>query len=389
MQKYNFNTLQEFLTGWFNNTEYFNMLGRLAQLSRLFSENDIPYLDYRLAENLFCRYFPAINDARSCTAYDARINHIGIGIKTFGIESGSSMEKIAEFNKLKPQLEGLAGIDLARRLGEFRNERMRFANDTFDVTESQYHIVGRKTGCLRVFNAPYEEVDIDNISFVTETKSSLTFADGKNEYSFNKSKSVLQKRFYLPETYKEIEVTILNDPYKLIEDLFYGIRKEDLIPKNTLVKGVDYVILPLYSLRDKCVPSRSGLNQWNAGGRVRHEDEVYIPVPASIHNYYNGFFPQTKEETFVLVLPDGKRLSAKMCQSNLKGLMSNPNKELGNWLLRKVLKKRPGELVTMDDLNRYGIDSVLVEKLPNDSDGRRVYAISFSNEYESFDEFIV
>lgn len=400
MQKYNFGTLNEFLGGWKSNTDYFAMLGRLSQLSRLFSESNIPYLDYRLAENVFCRYFTAINDARSCTAYDARINKIGIGIKTFTIPSGSSMEKIAEFNKLKTQLTGLQGIDLAIRLGQFRNDRMRMANDAFDVTETQYHIVGRMPGLLRIFNVPYEEVQLDKISHVKDTDTSITFDDGINEYSFNKSKSVLQKKFYLPEDYKEVEVSILDDPFKLIEGLFVETEKvkqpeevkqisEVLVNKNkTLAKGIDYVILPLYSVRDKCVPIASGLNQWNANGRERHEDEVYIPVPAAIHNNYPDFFPQTREETFTIILPNGKRLSAKMCQSGLKGLMSNPNRELGNWILRKVLKKKPGELVTMDDLDRYGIDSVFVSRHENDADGKRVYSITFNNDYESYENFI-
>ena len=189
MQANNISTLSDFLGGWQNNQQYFNSLQMLAQLSRLFSDNDVPYLDYRLAENIFCRYFSAQNDARSCTAYDARINQIGIGIKTFILnERDSSVEKIAEFNKLKPKLDPLSGIDLAYQIGVFRNERMQFANDTYSVSECQYHIVGRKQNLLRIFNSPYEMVDIDNISNVNDTTKSISFTDGQNEYFFNKSK---------------------------------------------------------------------------------------------------------------------------------------------------------------------------------------------------------
>ena len=35
---------------------------------------------------------------------------------------------------------------------------------------------------------------------------------------------------------------------------------------------------------------KSGLNQWNAGGRPRHSDEVYIPIPSEIHKNFQGFF---------------------------------------------------------------------------------------------------
>lgn len=92
---------KEFLEDWYSNNDYFDMLRLIAQLSKLFSDNSIPYLDYRVTENLFCKYYNAINDARACMAYDARIGTLGIGIKTFGISGGTSTEKIAEFNKLK------------------------------------------------------------------------------------------------------------------------------------------------------------------------------------------------------------------------------------------------------------------------------------------------
>ena len=83
MQEYSYNNLDSFLNNWMTNEKYFEMLRLMSQLSKLFSESEVPYLDYRLAENLFCKYYEAANDARSCTAYDARLKHLGIGIKTF------------------------------------------------------------------------------------------------------------------------------------------------------------------------------------------------------------------------------------------------------------------------------------------------------------------
>lgn len=388
MQTNGISNLSQFIDRWEDNDKYFQMLGLMAKLSKVFSDNDVPYLDYRLAENLFCMYYNAINDARSCTAYDARLCSVGIGIKTFILSGNdSSTEKIAEFNRLKPQLNGLSGIELARQISIFRNDRMRFANDTFNVNETLYHIVGRKKGLLRVFNSPYQEVKVEDISDVRDTTTSISFNDGVHEYTFNKSKSVLMKRFDVPLTYHDVEVEILQDPFSLLEDFFGNKENTRLIaPKR---KGIDYVVLPLYSVRDRIVQEKAGLNQWNAGGRVRNEDEVYIPVPAAIHKQYPDFFPHDKDTLFVLRLPNGQELSAKMCQSGLKGLMSNPNKALGHWILRKVLRKQPGELVTMDDLNRFGIDSIYVEKMPDVNNmGLRVYSLSFNNGYEDYLSFI-
>ena len=275
-----FRNLEEFIAGWQENTAYFEMLQLVSSLSKLFSESSTPYLDYRVAENLFCKYFNAQNDARSCTAYDARLSNLGIGIKTFGINNrGVSTEKIAEFDKLKRSLEKLSGLDVARRIGLFRNERMQFANNTYDVSETQYHIVGRREGSLVIFNTPYDEIDIDSICDVVDNNISISFNDGINEYSFNKSKSVLAKKFELPNEYKEVPVQIIDDPLELLSRLL-NLEKSDsdfsVTQSHTSeVKGYDYVILPLYSKRGfPHVPERSGLNQWNANGRLRDINEI-------------------------------------------------------------------------------------------------------------------
>ena len=389
-----YNNLGEFLKNWKSNETYFEMLQLVSSISRLFSENSIPYLDYRLAENLFCKYYNAQNDARSCTAYDARLSGLGIGIKTFGISKGVSMEKIAEFNRLKPKLNCLRGHDLARQIAIFRNERMEFSNSTYDVNETQYHIVGRQEGCLKIFNTPYDFVNVDAICDVEDKDSSISFNDGINEYSFNKSKSVLCKRFYLPEDHVEVSVNILEEPLELLSLLLKDhTNKSSSIMKQSSraeIKGFDYVILPLYSRRGGIpnVPERSGLNQWNAKGRPRDPNEVYIPIPKHIHDYYPNFFPK-RDCPFELILPNGKSLSVKVCQDGDKALMSNPNSALGEWMLRKVLRKPVGEVVTMDDLNKYGIDSIkIVSTHSTNSVGVPVYKIFFTDaEYESYSMF--
>ena len=375
-----------FLEKWQSNEQYFDMLVLLSSLSNLFSDKSVPYLDYRVAENLFCKYFNAINDARSCTAYDARLGTLGIGIKTFGIKK-TSTEKIAEFDRLKPQLDALSGKSLAVQLAQFRNERIDFANNTFDVSDSIYHIVGRCDGGLKIFNTSYDKIDIDDIHEVKDKEKSLSFVSGGEFYNFNKSKSVLMKRFFLPKEYKYVPVEILEDPLQLLSELLRKQTKE--LKKACLQKGVDYVVLPLYSTQKGItVPEKSGLNQWNASGRKRDENEIYIPVPAKIHKEYPDFFP-TKDEPFELQLPHGESLSAKICQQGGKALMSNPNSALGEWILRKVLKKKPGELVTMEDLNRFGVDSVYIEKKHRKNDsGCEVFSISFTTStYESYQNF--
>ena len=120
------------------------------------------------------------------------------------------------------------------------------------------------------------------------------------------------------------------------------------------------VVLPLFatSMRGE-VPLKSGLNQWNASGRPRDPDEVYIPIPQSVHDQDMGFFPE-RDQCFQLRLPNGNRLSAKVCQQGRKALMSNPNRALGHWLLRDVLHVPEWRIVTRAMLDVAGFDSVVV-----------------------------
>ncbi len=389
--------MSDFRQNWKNNKSYFETLSFLASLSGLFSDSSIPYLDYRLAENIFCSSFSAVNDARSCTAYDAHLETLGIGIKTFILNNNASTEKIAEFNKLKQQLDPLNGIELAQKLAQFRNERIDFADNAYGISNRLYHIIGRCQGFLRFFNVPYEQIDITHLHILKDDGKSFSFSDGLNIYSFNRSKSVLLKRFEVPRNeYQAIPVEIIANPIDKLKAIFCEHPSTNLAPMTSspfitkaLKKGVDYVILPLFSTRgERQIPLKSGLNQWNADGRPRDPNEVYIPIPKRIHDYYPHFFPP-RNEHFILELPDKQRLSAKVCQDNGKALMSTHNADLGKWLLRKVLKKAEGELVTIDDLDTYGIDSVMiVNKHTVDSSGMKVYSITFTEaEYETYDDF--
>src|SRR5699024_522508 len=149
-------------------------------------------------------------------------------------------------------------------------------------------------------------------------------------------------------------------------------RGIDLLPETE--KTYEHIYLPLYSTRTMAVSVGSGLNQWNAKGRTRHEDEVYIPIPIWIHRSFPDFFTYDlnayqdakrngrsyESVPFTLEIPNGTEFSAKICQENGKALMTNPIRHLGNWLLRHVLQIPSDTLVTYQMLEDVGIDSVVV-----------------------------
>ena len=63
--------------------EYKGMLEKICALSNLFSDSKVPYLYYRVHENMFSKAFNAENLSREDCAFDAKFEDIGIGLKTF------------------------------------------------------------------------------------------------------------------------------------------------------------------------------------------------------------------------------------------------------------------------------------------------------------------
>lgn len=356
---------------------YFHYIKSVSSLSKLSSESNIPFLHYRLAENLFCKAFNAENLSRTDTAYDAKIDNIGVGIKTFICPSNSKLEKIAEFDRKNSELKNLNVDKFIIKLSELRNERINFANRTYNIEKSYYHYIARKKSVLVIFNTEYDLINTNKINIISNDKASIKFKDNINEYSYNYAKSTLFKKFIIPQNHKTIDIQIIDNPLDLILKIFEEYNN------FTIRETKDFIILPLYSYinkKKKFVPEKSGLNQWNAGGRVRKYGEVYIPVPAEIRKLKSGFFPE-RDKIFNLILPSGNKLKAKICQDNGKALMTNPNIALSDWLLKDVLQLKEKELLTYKKLEIIGIDSVKVEKIDNEN-----FKIYFSKigSYESF-----
>src|SRR5690606_26198489 len=94
-----------------------------------------------------------------------------------------------------------------------------------------------------------------------------------------------------------------------------------------------------------------------------------------------NFFPE-RDQLFELKIPTGEVFSAKVCQDNSKALMTNPNKALSDWLLRKVFQVKEGELLTIEKMNELGFDSVIICK---DANGN--YQTDKAN-LDSYEQFI-
>lgn len=343
--------------------KYKRDLQLVASLSHLFSESETPLIYYRATENIYCECFGATNVSRAdCTA-DAVLNGYGIGIKTFVSDNRS--QKIAEFNRQRIFYSHLTGIDLARAIARLRNERIDLTKRLYRLEQLIYHCVVRKPGQLDVYEEKMNSIDIDKIAILSENDKRIVFTDGLEKYEFNFSKSTLYKIFELTNHMFSIPVVILENPMDNLRAMVESFRLQGFNrERHYLCTGeTEQLLIPLYSVKkgEKFVGEKSGLNQWNAGGRARNINEVYIPYPASIRKECPTFFPN-RESKWEMKLPNGDILSMKICQQGGKAIMSDPNKDLGKWILRDVLQLQPGEVLTYNKLLEIGIDSVVFTK---------------------------
>lgn len=74
-------------------------------------------------------------------------------------------------------------------------------------------------------------------------------------------------------------------------------------------------------------------------------------------------------------------MQSKICQDGGKALMSYSNRELGQWILRDILKLREGQVLDYEKLQTIGIDSVRIDKISNSD-----FEINFAktDSYEQF-----
>ena len=397
--------------------EYQALVKAACRLSGLFSgASAAPYIDYRFVERLFVRCAGATDNSRRDDSFDAFVqvfadHRAGVGVKTFTDRSGGrSMEKVAEFTRLA-RLERLAELSpeaLVYKVAELR--RRRVLSDTaangVNLACSFYHCLVRGRDAKGAYAFVHEEsyplIDLWKLApqdsqgrpldaFPSELAgTTVHFTDGCRSYAYSTSKNVLLMRFDLQAGRRSprIPVEPASDPVALL----LGLAGEGALWGQDLAAGQEacpeaedsrpYVVLPLYAPKSLLSASpqvgpKSGINQWNAGGRPRKFGEAYIPVPKRLHGNSRlaGFFPAAGGvcRPFRLRLPDGSEVRAKLCQEGMKALMSDPNDDLARWLYAMIdgsfekasLRMREDEAnrpYTYEDREVVGKDSVAVLK---------------------------
>ena len=184
---------------------YKKMLTIIGNLTQLFSESNCPYLPYRVHENVFCKYFDAENLARLDCSADAKKGTIGIGLKTW---MGQDDQKVAEFGRLRETFANLTGLDLVKKIGEYRNERIRITKNLHGIDEMIYHIVKRVPNAMQIIEYAFHYIDIENIRLIDNrgNANNTYFTDGNHTYHFSTSKNTL----YLMNLMSRLWMTLIH-----------------------------------------------------------------------------------------------------------------------------------------------------------------------------------
>ena len=431
--------------------KFLQVYGSLSNLFRQKHGEPIPYLDSKFQETIYARVFSSENVDIGNTPHDILSvfgsERIGIGLKTW-MNSTPSYQKVMQLKRYKDDIMAQEHnpYDMVYVISSIKNERMKSDYNRLGLDENSniYHYITRDAGALVIQECTYPLIELDKITNVNRTDSSITWTDGVKNYKFTFGDSQIWQYFGDSRDstiLDKIIVEIMEDPFTFLVKAYESLGPSSsemgrkILTKAFMSSGNDTIafpldkdasdnivecFLPLYSFRSKEVEQKSGLNAWNAAPKnplnptPRPLNEVYIPIPREFHNKYPDFFVKNifefekmqseyngekkfkPEIRFTLVLPNGREIPALVTQDQHKGLQSgsldeiDPNtgklfgqSALGQWLLVDVLGLDERIPVTRDWLAKKGIDSVrLWHKKGN---YRRIYIdVAPYNSFENF-----
>lgn len=135
------------------------------------------------------------------------------------------------------------------------------------------------------------------------------------------------------------------------------------------------------------VPTKSGPNWWNGAGRVRDDNEAYLPLRK--HNVAKAsvvFGSSSPGTIFTVITHDGEVLEMQLEGTQNGGMIAKniasagDKRIFGDWLLRKVLSIEKGSLLTVAYLNQYGRREISFYRLgENPITGKALVYMDFSS----------
>lgn len=390
--------------------QFLQVYGALSNLFRQKKGDLIPYLDSKFQETVFAKIFNGQNVDIGNTPHDVLSvfgnDRIGIGLKTW-MSSKPSFQKVMQLKRYQDEIKQsreLSLESLALKISEIKNERMKSDYERLGLSEDKniYHYITRDEGKFIINECAYPLIDTNSLQNFNLTPTAFSWSDGCKDYKFTFGDSQIWQKFDSSRKdtllLKQFDVKIIEDPFEFLLKAYLdliGTTKEEIEP------DIVEAYLPLYSYYTKEVEEKSGLNAWNGAPKLKGSstprplNEVYIPIPMDFHKNNPDFFIKDilsiikkvnnrendyKKVEFHILLPNGKKIPARLTGSSLKNFMSGSNTEydengkrfgqaaLGQWLLVDVLGLKERQPVTRDWLIKKGTDSVKIWRKKNDYD---------------------
>lgn len=396
-------------------TRYLQIFGALSGLFKDIENGanaNKPYLYYRNHEQLYSRAFNVDDLTRKDSAFDALAKidgeNIGIGLKTWFHARDTTFQKVAEFNKLaptdiRPLVDNAAPDQVIAKVSQLRNERIWLDKRLYKTKEGSdiYHYITRDDNKMNIIETPYDLVQEDSLKLLASNGKTFSFTDGKRNYKYYTSKSVLMEEFNAGanEIITTVPINQLTDPFELLGSLnFSSLRHAKEIQSDIILPLYTYLGNKIMRNRRREVAQGGGINKWNRVSGVNRPWDVELRIPKWIHEEFNGWFfghdfiqgtkeMQTQQAEylklndererieneksinyvpFTLLMPDGTQVKASVNGQNGKNLQSTNSKELGKWILKQVIGYPTSQMenknnhapVTLDRLKELDIDSL-------------------------------
>lgn len=168
-------------------------------------------------EHKFAKYHGYKDIATLCLPVDCYKDNVAINLKNFNMEGLSyEFEKIMERNQLSETIRKLPKEEIPKFIAYLYNKSIEEVKKKLDVKVLYYlcGIIDNKNNIFNIHQYHYEPINIENISIINSknprTKNSTKFTDGIDEFNFDISKTLLNKKF---DTHQNIIKSVSIDDF--------------------------------------------------------------------------------------------------------------------------------------------------------------------------------
>ncbi len=197
-------------------------------------------------------------------------------------------------------------------------------------------------------------------AFRSKQREAMAPCDPRAAYDYYKD--LLADTIYCTHNDAENFIQLYKDNYtKKKQQLAKQGEFEETTPDHII--GLPKVTVSLLA-RNGSLPRRSGLNWGQRPEQNREPNQAYIKLPSTV--YHTDFFPENTIQ-FTILTDDGKTIICTRAQQNGKAIHTPHNNSLIGEYFRNRLGLASGELVTKNDLLKYGRSDIDFYKIDDET----------------------